>query len=131
MPETSHPSLMTLAALILQFVIHPQSVLAVNLKACCGKLQGPPPPPPLNITELPPGPGPPPLNVSYGQCLVVCGTGMGDVDWQDFSQNFGAWFLPWISLTFQIPFGAERKPQFHKFIYFALQRLVSANRAVG
>ncbi|KAF9781144.1 hypothetical protein BJ322DRAFT_1023248 [Thelephora terrestris] len=92
-------------ALILQFVIHPQCVLAVNLGACCGKLQGPPPP---NITDLPPGPGPPPLNVSYEQCLMVCGAGMGDVNWQDFSQNFGAWFLPWISLMFQIPFGAEQ-----------------------
>ncbi|KAF9648211.1 hypothetical protein BDM02DRAFT_3096835, partial [Thelephora ganbajun] len=51
---------------------------------------------------------PPPLNVSYEQCLAECGTGMGDIDWQGFSQNFGAWLLPWIALMFQIPFGAEQ-----------------------
>ena len=32
---------------------------------------------------------------------------MGDVIWETFSQSFGAWYLPWIALMFQIPFGAE------------------------
>ena len=111
--ESSHPSLTAAMILILQFVVHIPCVHAVNLGACCTKLrgiQGPPPQPPPNTTGPPPLP---PLNVSYIQCLEECGTGIGDVDWQDFSQNFGAWFLPWISLMFQIPFGAERKPQPH------------------
>ena len=32
---------------------------------------------------------------------------MGDFNVQDLSQNFGAWFLPWIPLMFQIPSGAN------------------------
>jgi hypothetical protein len=40
---------------------------------------------------------------------------MGDVNWQGLSQNFGAWLLPWITLMFQIPFGAERK--FRHFVF--------------
>ena len=47
------------------------------------------------------------LQLSYEQCLALCGGGMGDIDWETFSQSFGAWFLPWIALMFQIPFGSE------------------------
>ena len=56
------------------------------------------------------------LRISYEQCLVECGAGMGNVNWQGFSQNFGAWLLPWIALMFQVPFGAERK--FHVFVLY-------------
>jgi len=64
-----------------------------------------------NITELPLE-----LRISYEECLVECGAGMGNVNWQGFSQNFGAWLLPWITLMFQIPFGAERKS--HAFVLY-------------
>ncbi|KAF9645087.1 hypothetical protein BDM02DRAFT_3189991 [Thelephora ganbajun] len=50
---------------------------------------------------------PPPLHLSYEQCVNECGGGIGDINWESFSQSFGAWFLPWIALMFQIPFGAE------------------------
>jgi hypothetical protein len=49
----------------------------------------------------------PALHLSYEECITECGGGIGDVNLEAFSQSFGAWFLPWISLAFQIPFGAE------------------------
>jgi len=49
----------------------------------------------------------PALHLSYEQCVTECGGGIGDVNWEAFSRTFGAWFLPWIALMFQIPFGAE------------------------
>ena len=50
---------------------------------------------------------PPPFSLTYEQCLVECGPGLGDIDWGDFSQTFSTWLLPWIALMFQIPFGGE------------------------
>ncbi|KAF9777470.1 hypothetical protein BJ322DRAFT_1148538 [Thelephora terrestris] len=47
----------------------------------------------------------PTLHGSYEQCLLGCGSGMGQVN---FSQNYDTWLLPWISLMFHIPFSAER-----------------------
>jgi len=67
------------------------------------------------------------LRLSYESCLVECGTGMGDVNWRGFSQNFGAWLLPWIALMFQIPFGAERK--FHCFALFVPLDNVSCSQS--
>jgi len=52
----------------------------------------------------------PPLNVTYEQCLAECGEGLGDISWAVFTQSISAWFLPWIILVFQIPFGAECEP---------------------
>ena len=49
----------------------------------------------------------PVLRLSREECVAECGAGIGDVSWEAFSQSFGAWFLPWIALMFQIPFGAE------------------------
>ena len=49
----------------------------------------------------------PTLHLTYEQCINECGGGTGDVNWDAFSQSFGAWFLPWIALMFQIPFGSE------------------------
>ena len=59
---------------------------------------------PSNLTyEYPP----PPDNLSYENCTRFCGgSGMGSSNAQDLLQNFGAWFLPWIPLMFQIPSGA-------------------------
>lgn len=48
------------------------------------------------------------LHLSREECIRECGGGLGNINWGDFSQNFGAWFLPWIALAFQIPFGGER-----------------------
>lgn len=95
------------------FVIHFTSVDAVNLNACGTRLQAQRNDAVQNATNATESPSV--LHVSYEQCLAECGTGMGDVNWQAFSQNFGAWFLPWISLMFQIPFGAERKCKCYAF----------------
>ena len=79
---------------------------AVNLKECGARLQRQ-----QNATwnTVYEPEYPPPLRLSYEQCLVECGAGIGDVNWQGLSPNFGAWLLPWIGLMFQIPFGAERE----------------------
>ena len=49
---------------------------------------------------------------------MECGNGVGDIDWEALSGNFGAWLLPWIALMFQVPFSAERKS--HRSASFAL-----------
>lgn len=107
MLTTSHCS-PTIAAflIIFQFVIHLPCVDAVDLDTCGTRLLRQ-----QNTTHNTTNAlgSPSVLRISYEQCLVECGTGLGDVNWQGFSQNFGAWFLPWVSLMFQIPFGAERK----------------------
>ena len=53
---------------------------------------------------------PPPFQLSYEQCLVECGEGLGDISWSVFSQSATTWFIPWFVLSFQIPFGAECEP---------------------
>lgn len=113
-PNVSDISSATYAAVILvifQFVTHGAD--AVNLNACSARLlkQQSEAQNTTNATGSPLV-----LSISYEQCLVECGSGMGNVNWQSFSENFGAWLLPWISLMFQIPFGAERKFQRHTFI---------------
>ena len=79
---------------------------AVNLKACGARLQKQQNAAWNTTYDME---SPPPLRLSYEQCLVECGPGVGDVNWQGLSPNFGAWLLPWIALMFQIPFGAERE----------------------
>jgi len=80
------------------------SVGAVNLRQCGARLkdlqEGT-----WNTTNS--TSAPPPLHLSYEECILECGGGTGDINWDKFSQSFGAWFLPWIALMFQIPFGAE------------------------
>ena len=98
--------------LALKFATHFPCVGAVDLKACGDRLQeqqGAT----WNATH--PTEPPPPFSLTYEQCLVECGAGVGGVNWQGLSQNFGAWLLPWITLMFQIPFGAERK--FRHFVF--------------
>ena len=56
---------------------------------------------------------PPKFHLSYEQCVAECGGGIGDINLEASSQSFGAWFLPWIALMFQIPFGAECKWYIH------------------
>jgi len=53
---------------------------------------------------------PPQFNLTYEQCLAQCGKGLGRITWDVFTQSITAWFLPWIVLAFQIPFGAECEP---------------------
>lgn len=43
---------------------------------------------------------------TYKQCVNTCGGGAGVFKWSMFSQDFNAWVLPWITLMFQLPFGA-------------------------
>lgn len=61
----------------------------------------------------------PVLRLSRQECFAECGAGIGDVSWEAFSQSFGAWFLPWIALMFQIPFGAECTSLFGVFRYLS------------
>ena len=76
------------------------SASAVNLIACGERLQAS-----LNATN---GTSPAPIiSLSREECVAECGGGVGDFSWEDFSQNFGTWLLPWITLMFQIPFGGE------------------------
>lgn len=106
------PSTTVTLLIVLEFVAYFPRVDAVDLTACGARLQGQQDAA-WNATNQT---GPPPtLSLSYEQCLVECGGGMGDVNWEGFSQNFGAWLLPWIALMFQIPFGADRK--FHHFTF--------------
>ena len=105
-------SIATTLLIVSQFVTHPPGIGAVHLKACGTGLQEQQNAV-WNATH--PTEPPPPLLLSYEQCLVECGTGMGDVNWQSFSGDFGAWLLPWIALMFQIPFGAERKFYYSTF----------------
>ena len=88
----------------LQLVTHSPSAGAVDLKGCGTRLleQQTAASNVTNSTESSLT-----LRITYEQCLVECGSGMGDINWQAFSPNFGAWLLPWITLMFQIPFGAE------------------------
>ena len=109
-----HSSPTTVALLmILQFTAQIPCADAVDLTACGARMQEQQNAArnTTNTTELPLE-----LRISYEECLVECGTGMGNVNWQGFSQNFGAWLLPWITLMFQIPFGAERKS--HTFVLY-------------
>ena len=70
------------------------------------------------------------LTISYQECVTECGGGLGNIDWAGLSQDFGAWLLPWISLMFQIPFGAERESQISgSNVVLANENLVSTNRA--
>ena len=96
---------MALLIVFQEFPTYLPSVHATDLETCAKRI-GTWNPPPQNYTT---GGHVLTLNISYETCLEQCGTGMGDIDWVHLSENFGAWFLPWISLMFQIPFGAERK----------------------
>lgn len=61
-----------------------------------------------NVTH--PSIPPPPFELTYQQCLAECGGGLGNISWSVFSQSVITWFLPWVVLSFQIPFGAECEP---------------------
>ena len=105
--KKSHP-LPTIAAalLALQFVMRPTRVDAVNMKTCGTKLleqQNAA----WNVTNATVSPSA--LKISREQRMTNCGTGMGGISWKRFPRTFGTWCIPWISLMFQIPFGAERE----------------------
>ena len=97
---------MALIIVFQEFPTYLLSVRATDLKKCAERIGTLRDPQPQDYTT---GNRVLTLNISYETCLEQCGTGMGDIDWVHLSENFGAWFLPWISLMFQIPFGAERK----------------------
>ena len=96
------PTAMLLVILLVAFTTR---VDAIQLWKCAANLQNQYSTE-WNATHGPTEP-PPPFTLTYDQCLVKCGTGLGDIDWGVFSQTFSSWLLPWIALMFQIPFGAE------------------------
>ncbi|KAJ3518615.1 hypothetical protein NMY22_g13585 [Coprinellus aureogranulatus] len=44
--------------------------------------------------------------LSYELC-IKCGEGPEAFDWAVFAQQFSSWFLPWIALVSQLPFGPK------------------------
>ena len=42
--------------------------------------------------------------ISYESCTRLCQSPMDVVDWNNFSQSFVSWLLPWLLLTAQLPF---------------------------
>ena len=102
---TNYAFLPAVVPLVILLVAFTSRVDAVRLTACGARLREQQAKE-WNATHDPTEP-PPPLSLSYEQCLVECGAGLGDVNWRAFSQSFSAWLLPWIALMFQIPFGAE------------------------
>lgn len=71
---------------------------------------------------------PPPLQITYEQCLVECGEGLGDFNWSVFSQSVTTWYIPWIALIFQIPFGAEGEPLCFCYVLLAFDVLNGVTR---
>ncbi|KZP14862.1 hypothetical protein FIBSPDRAFT_979392 [Athelia psychrophila] len=57
----------------------------------------------------------------YTLCIEACGSGAEPFGWPVFSQQFGAWLLPWLALISQLPFGAR----------FGSENLMSALLTVG
>ena len=89
--------------LIIILVVSTGHVGAINL-AQCGNGLADQQAKEWNKTHAEP---PPQFNLTYGQCLAECSSGMGNIEWARFSETFSSWLLPWIALMFQIPFGAE------------------------
>ena len=56
---------------------------------------------PVNVTVA--------TGMTYGLCIKACGTSPEPFIWTVFSQQFGAWLLPWLALVSQLPFGANDK----------------------
>jgi hypothetical protein len=46
-------------------------------------------------------------SVTYELCIEACGGSQEPFSWNVFSQQFGAWLLPWLALVSQLPFGAN------------------------
>jgi len=103
--DCDHPQTVSLVTLFL-LVTSPLGVHTVELDRCGDRLRNAHEAD-WNLTHSDP---PPPLYVTYEQCLAECGTGLGSITWDVFPQSITAWFLPWIVLAFQIPFGAKCEP---------------------
>ncbi|TRM67432.1 hypothetical protein BD626DRAFT_100727 [Schizophyllum amplum] len=48
--------------------------------------------------------------LTYDLCIDRCGHGPVPFSWGPFSQQFGAWLLPWLALVSQLPFGSRYRP---------------------
>ncbi|KAE9382848.1 hypothetical protein BT96DRAFT_1027489 [Gymnopus androsaceus JB14] len=59
--------------------------------------------------------------IPYEICVIACGGGPEPFSWSDFSNQFGAWLLPWLALLSQLPFGANDN----------LENLISVVLAIG
>ncbi|KAM6492326.1 hypothetical protein JOM56_012050 [Amanita muscaria] len=47
------------------------------------------------------------VGYTYQACLSQCGRGNEPFNWPEFNQQFTAWFLPWLALISQLPYGAH------------------------
>ncbi|KAJ7489542.1 hypothetical protein FB451DRAFT_1225190 [Mycena latifolia] len=47
--------------------------------------------------------------ITYELCTRACGSGAEPFVWNNFSQQFSAWLLPYLALIAQLPFGADDK----------------------
>ncbi|KAF8839344.1 hypothetical protein BDN67DRAFT_997316 [Paxillus ammoniavirescens] len=45
--------------------------------------------------------------ITIDACYSQCGTGQEPFEWETFSQDFGAWLLPYLALISQLPFGGK------------------------
>ncbi|KAJ2933640.1 hypothetical protein H1R20_g3466, partial [Candolleomyces eurysporus] len=45
--------------------------------------------------------------LTYGLCVMACGSGPSPFRWTVFSQRFSSWLLPWLALVSQLPFGPK------------------------
>ncbi|KAG9309680.1 hypothetical protein JVU11DRAFT_10352 [Chiua virens] len=48
-------------------------------------------------------------SISYTGCTQHCGNNTGTFSWNDFSQQYSVWLLPYLALLSQLPFGAQRR----------------------
>ncbi|KAF8066929.1 hypothetical protein FPV67DRAFT_1216579 [Lyophyllum atratum] len=45
--------------------------------------------------------------IVYDLCIAACGSSSEPFEWYLFSQQFGAWLLPWLALISQLPYGTH------------------------
>lgn len=47
------------------------------------------------------------VGLTYLTCIARCGTGWESFNFKQFIQMFASWFLPWLALLSQLPFGSS------------------------
>jgi hypothetical protein len=47
------------------------------------------------------------VGLTYKTCVAQCGSGAGNFSWNEFTQLFSSWLLPWLALIGELPLGSE------------------------
>ncbi len=58
--------------------------------------------------------------ITLESCYRVCGNGSEPFSFPDFAQESSAWFVPWLALLSQLPFGANDLFENANYIIMAL-----------